>query len=165
MRNYRKLLSQFSLQLLRQRLTRRLTARLRRGVNLDSHAGVDGGLGFVVTFPFWWMFFGLFFVLGYWFVSLALNTAGIQKGTFYEGQGYNGKAIHNGIVVAGLGRWADDYTGAVDIKAGEARVVVGQINTSVAQGTFAVPVSVTVKAGSLSRREQFYALPPTGNWE
>ncbi|NJM39293.1 MAG: hypothetical protein HC853_00270 [Anaerolineae bacterium] len=143
---------------------KRLKVRLQRGVNLDSNVGVDGALGFVVTFPFWWMFFGLFFVLGYWFISLALNTAGIQKGTFYQGLGYNGKAIHNQIVVAGMGKWADDYVEHVDIKSDE-RTFVGQINQSVSQSAFSVPVSMTVKAGSLSRQEQFYPLPPAGSWE
>ena len=141
-----------------------LSQRLSRGVNLDSNVGVDGAMGLVLTFPFWWMFFGLFFVLCYWFSSLALNTSGVQKGTFYQGAGYGGKAIHNQIVTAGLGNWASDYVGAVKIENGEVRVVEGVISTTVTT-TFPVPPKLTIKAGSLSRAEQFYAHPPAGNWE
>ncbi len=144
---------------------RQLAHRLSRGANLDSNVGVDGALGFVLTFPFWWLLFGLFFVLCYWFASLALNTAGVQKGTFYQGAGYDGQAMHNQIVTAGLGKWSSDYTDAVTIEKDEARVFVGQVKVSVETNSAFGPDRVTVKAGSMSREEQFYARPPEGNWE
>ena len=143
----------------------RIRRGLRRGVNLNSHAGVDGPLGFMATFPLWFMLFGLVFVLGYWFWALALNAAGIQKGTFYQGAGLNGKAIHAELVTAGLGGYASDYLVEVPISKQGERAFVGQIDKTIAVTFFTVPKEVTVRARSISREERFYAWKPASGWE
>jgi hypothetical protein len=139
--------------------------RLRRGVNPDSHAGVDGALGFMATFPLWFMMFGLMFVLGYWFWALALNAAGIQKGAFYQGIGANGKAIHAELVTAGLGGYASAYLVEVPISKQGERAFVGQMDKTIAVTFFTVPKAVTVKARSISREERFYEWKPASGWE
>ena len=143
----------------------KLKKRLRRGANLASNAGMAETTGFIVAIPFWWLAYGLILALSYWGWSLALNSIGIQRGTFAQGIGRDGVAHHRSIVQAGLGNYASDYMGAASFTKQGERAFIGTISVTVDITAFPAPDAVSVQATSLSREERFYARPPSGGWE
>lgn len=144
---------------------KRFLRRLTRIPNLHSHAGVDGAMGFIITFPFWWLVFGIVFVLCYWLGALALNTGGVQKGTFYQGAGLDGAAMHREIIDAGLGGYAEDYDDAESITKLNERAFIGRIDRTVQMKVFPAIRQVHVRAASISREERFYPWTEGEGWE
>ena len=143
---------------------RHLMRRVRKGVNLRSHAGLDDAAGFIFAFPYWWLTFGLLCVVSYWLWSLALHTGGVQKGTFAQGIGHDGAKVHQALVGTGLGKFAEDWGPAHFEKRGE-RAFVGSINQTVKVTEFPSPDQITVQGVSVSREERFYPWAPSSGWE
>ena len=147
-----------------KRLKPRWLQRACKGVDLRSHAGVDDAAGFIFAFPYWWLTFGLLFVISYWLWSLALHTGGVQKGTFAQGIGHDGVKVHQGLLSAGLGQYALDWQ-PVQIKKHGERAFVGSVNQTVNINEPAWPKQITVQVVSVSREERFYPWTPSSGWE